>query len=372
MFIIVLTTSNSASGGVRQALYLADGLNKLGHKVYFVCPPRGETGPLIRKLGLPYVALPCRIFDVEKTLRSLMPANEPVILHGFHNKGVKLTAYLGTYWRILGLPVACLAHRGVTSRPGNPLPYLLPGIKAYLVNSQACADTLPLLWRKKRCHVVSNSIPQDRIIPLHSAHEMHSVLNIQGEYKIIGNICNDNPLKGAGQALKAFALSRSSIPPSKLVVIGITPQKWLPLCHELGIIDDVRLVPATDNVADYLQLMDLLVFPSQFIESQPNVIIEAISMGIPVIAGDVGGIRELLPVECLFCAKNEHEISDKLIQLMRDPDALRRLGEMNVTQKHKFLPSNRLALVMKYYECALNEIGVGTALESRKRHYLSD
>lgn len=362
MHVIVLTSSNSASGGARQALYLADGLNKQGHVVHFVSPAGGKTSSLIQEMNLHYVPLPKSIFETERTLRSLMPANEPVILHAFHNKGVKRAAYLGTYWRMLRLPVACIAHRGITSRPGNPSPYLLPGIRAYLVNSRACATTLPLLWRKSRCHVVNNSIPESRLIPLRAGQEVRRELGLPDGCAIIGNICNDNPLKGAGQAIKAFALSRASMPPSKLIVVGVTPQRWQPLCAELDVLDDVRLVPMTDHIADYMQLMDILVFPSMFVESQPNVIIEAMSLGIPVIAGDVGGIRELLPAECLFNPQNEHEISSKLIKLLTSPDLLRSLGEINAKQKYKFSTEHRLKTVLGYYRQALEEMGFAAPL----------
>ena len=357
MRVIVLTTSSSISGGARQALYLAEGLQDLGYPVYFVCPAEGEMGRLVKETtGLRHVALPPTLFATQKALRSLIPDNEPTIVHAFHNKGVKYAAYLGTYWRILGLPVACVAHRGVTSRPGNPLPYLLPGIRAYLVNSKACAETLPLLWRKGRCHVVNNSIPKNRIIPLRSRQEMLNELDIPADCRVIGNVCNDNPLKGAGQAIKAFALARRSLPPSRLVVVGVTPEKWQPLCEELGVADDVRLVPLTSHVADYMQLMDILVFPSQFIESQPNVILEGMSMGVPVIAGDIGGIRDLLPPLCLFDPKNEDAISAKLIELMCNPDVLQRLGKENAGQKDTFSLENRLNVVLRHYRQALSEI----------------
>lgn len=367
MRVIVLTSSKSISGGLRQALYLAEGFAKQGHVVYFVCPAGGASNALARQTGLNTVHLPPSIIQTEKTLRALMSVNEPTVLHAFHNKGVKLAAYLGTYWRILGLPIACVAHRGVTSRPGNPLPYLLPGIRKFLVNSQACADTLPLLWRKNCCHVVNNSIPENRLIPLRSKHEVLQVLKIPAGYNVIGNVCNNNPLKGAGQALRAFALARPTLPPSKLVLVGAKPEDWQPLCAELGIAEDVRLVAHTNHVADYMQLMDILIFPSQFIESQPNVVIEAMSMGVPVIAGDIGGINELLPAEFLFDPQNVLEISEKLSLLMRSPEALKRIGELNAQERDKFSVKKRIEVLNRYYLQALSEAPAPPEYRSKNR-----
>lgn len=356
MNVIVLTSSNAVSGGVRQALYLADGLNRQGHSVHFVCPPGGETEPLIKEMGLRHAALPSSLLEADKVLRALMPPKEPVVVHGFHNRGVKLVSYLCTYWRILGLPVAGVAHRGVTARPGNPLPYLLPGIRAYVVNSQACMDLLPLLWRRWRCHVVSNSIPENRLVPARSRQEVRNALGIPDNCRIIGNVSNDNPLKGAGQAIKAFALARPALLPVKLVVVGVSREKWLPLCNELGVADDVILVPRVNEVADFMQVMDILVFPSLFIESQPNVIMEGMSMGLPVIAGDIGGVRELLPPECLFDPKDERQVSACLVRLMKDPAAMRRLAEANFAQKYRFSTEYRLETVTRIYREVLREV----------------
>ncbi len=356
MRVIVLTSSLGHSGGFRQALYMAEGLAGEGLAVSFVCPPGADTGRLTEETTVSRHDLPATWLGAERALRALMPEGEPVIVHGFHNRGVKLAAYLGTYWRLLGLPVACVAHRGVTFRPRNPLPYLLPGIRAFLVNSQACADTLPLLWRRARCRVVSNAIPEDRITPVRSARDMRVGLGIPEDCRVIGNISNDNPQKGAGQALRAFALARSGLGPAVCVIVGVSAERWRPLCEELGIAGNVRLVPAVEHVADYLQLMDMLVFPSRFSESQPNVIMEAMSMGVPVIAGKVGGVGELLPEECLFDPRRPEEIGAALIRLMGDPAALRRMGEANAARKGEFSASHRLDCVLRCYQRILEEL----------------
>ena len=48
-----------------------------------------------------------------------------------------------------------------------------------------------------------------------------------------------------------------------------------------------------DDVARYMQISDLLVFPS-WSEGLPNVVVEAMAAGLPVVATNVGGIPEIL------------------------------------------------------------------------------
>ena len=356
MHIIVLTSAGSASGGARQAMYLASGLRDRRHTVHFVCPPKAEITKTALSMQLNVSALPQDLVTTQRHLRTLMPKNEPCIVHGFHNKGVKTVAYLGSLWRMVGLPVVCFANRGVTARPHNPLPYLLPGIRGFLVNSRACGDQLPLLWRKKRCHLVSNGIPAERLTPAKSADVMRRELSIPADHMVIGNICNNNPLKGAPAMLKAFARARASLSPATLVIVGVKPESWMPLCAELGITEQVRLVPPANNVANYLQIMTLLAFPSSFIESQPNVIMEGMSMGLPVIGSDIGGIRELLPEECLFDPSDTQSFSAKIVELACNPEARQRLAEDNLAQRPRFSMETRLDTVTELYAAAFKEL----------------
>lgn len=55
----------------------------------------------------------------------------------------------------------------------------------------------------------------------------------------------------------------------------------------------VRLAPWSDNVWGWLKAADLLVFPS-LTEGSPNVVLEAMASGCPVIASDEPACRELI------------------------------------------------------------------------------
>lgn len=354
MNIIILTSGGMATGGVRQALYLAQGMQAMEHKVHFACMP-GEQKELALKMGLNWVDLPKKMAEADKVLRGLMPENESTVVHGFHNKGVKMAAYLGTLWRLEGRPVVCAAHRGVSARPHNPLPYLLPGIRSYMVNSHYCARILPLLWRRGRCQVVNNSIPAERIQPLRTTEEMRRELNIPNDRLILGNIVSDKIEKGAASLLRAYAAARPRLPASTLVLVGCQPDKLLPLCKELGIEEHCRLIGRTSHVADYIQLMSLLVFNSTFIESQPNVILEAMCMGVPVIAGNIGGIPEMLPGDCLFNPYAMPEISAKIVEMINAPERRQMLSQIGAAQRPLYSMENRLYVVASRYRAILAE-----------------
>ncbi len=373
MNIILLTTAGNTSGGTRQALYLARGLMSAGHRLRFFTPPASALRPL--DPSIPWRDLPKGFFAAGKALEAEIRAMAenpehpgPVALHVFHNRGIKLAAFWGLIWFLRRLPVACCMHRGVIYRPRNPLPYLLPGIKAYIVNSRACAATLPLLWRKKRCHLVYNSIPPERLQTTLTREETLQALNLaegrtatEFARPIIGCVANDKPNKGVETLLRAFALGGFAHKyGADLVIVGVTEESFAPLCRSLGISSHVRLVPPTENVANYLQTFSLFVIPS-FSESQPNTLLEAMSLGIPALGSDVGGIPEALseagPTDgLLFRPGDIEEAAEKIEALLGNPARLAGLAAQNRAASALFSQEFRLQRISKIYNEILQEV----------------
>ncbi len=79
------------------------------------------------------------------------------------------------------------------------------------------------------------------------------------------------------------------------------------------------------NVYPYLKKSDLLINPSYF-EGFPNVVIEALSCGVPVICSKShGGIKEILKNEKygdLFENGNTEDLMNKIINFFKDPNKL--------------------------------------------------
>ncbi len=74
----------------------------------------------------------------------------------------------------------------------------------------------------------------------------------------------------------------------------------------------------TKNVGEYLKNADLYVSASR-VEGLPFNILEAIKAGLPIVASDVKGQRDLLPSECLY----ELNDIDGLISLIKSPPQIR-------------------------------------------------
>ena len=359
MNIILLTSSKSASGGTRQAVYLAEGLRAKGHTVTFFAPPHCELRE--KNPDLNWQDLPDNFWAAKKTIERHFLKHEPNIVHAFHNRGLKFAAYGGSLWRLAGLPVACAAHRGVIYKPNNPLPYILPGIERFIVNSKACADTLPLFWRKNKVSVVYNCIPEARITPQINPKNMREELDIAPDHKILLCVANNTKVKGVTWLLQAFAqIQQKNI---TLVLLGLDPPRWQEQCASLGIANNVRLLSPRNNVADYLNIADVFVLPS-LQESQPNVLLEAMCMGLPAVCTNVGGVPEILPNKELLCAPaNAQDLAARLELVLKDDSLRGKAAAANLAQSKMFSQDYRVARVEEIYRdlCASLQTDTGQA-----------
>lgn len=112
----------------------------------------------------------------------------------------------------------------------------------------------------------------------------------------VGNLL---PIKNPGLLLDAFARLDGS-PELVYVGDGELRQGLQRQAQTLGVADRVRLAGTQPpgQVVRHMQAADLLVVPSRD-EGLPNVIREAFACGLPVVATDVGGIREIVCGEWL-------------------------------------------------------------------------
>lgn len=103
--------------------------------------------------------------------------------------------------------------------------------------------------------------------------------------------------KGIAELLKAFASLVSRRPNLRLVYVGDGPggEQLRGMARDLALEDRVLLMGAcpSQKVAQWLASANVLALPS-YNEGCPNVVIEALNCGRPVIATDVGGIPELV------------------------------------------------------------------------------
>lgn len=75
-----------------------------------------------------------------------------------------------------------------------------------------------------------------------------------------------------------------------------------------------------ERLALYMSACDALVFPS-FLEGSPNVVKQAMACNLPVVATDVGDVRDVIGGTdgCRVCAATPEDFADALCDVLRSP-----------------------------------------------------
>jgi teichuronic acid biosynthesis glycosyltransferase TuaC len=162
---------------------------------------------------------------------------------------------------------------------------------AIVTVSQALKETLAALGvNPGKITVLRNGVDLERFGP-RDRTAIRARLGLQGPvWLTVGNLIE---LKGVDIAVEALA----RVPDNTLLIAGAGPEehKLRRLVERLGLVARVRFlgaVPQTE-LCSYYNAADALVLASSR-EGMPNVVLEAMACGTPVVATPVGGVPELI------------------------------------------------------------------------------
>jgi glycosyltransferase involved in cell wall biosynthesis len=99
---------------------------------------------------------------------------------------------------------------------------------------------------------------------------------------------------------------------------------------KLGLENEIVLPGWINEIESAYASLDALVIPSRYGDPAPNVCIEAMAAGIPVVATDGGGIPELVKNEetgFIVEKNNPSKIADRIISLINNTARRKRMGE---------------------------------------------
>ncbi len=139
--------------------------------------------------------------------------------------------------------------------------------------------------------VLRNGVDLRRFHPQGDRLQTRATLNLQGPvWLAVGHLVT---LKGVDITIRALA----DVPDATLMVAGDGPEKAAlqQLAGRLNVADRVRFLGpvAHDDLCRYYNAADAMVLASSR-EGMPNVVLESLACGTPVIATSVGGIPELI------------------------------------------------------------------------------
>jgi L-malate glycosyltransferase len=125
--------------------------------------------------------------------------------------------------------------------------------------------------------------------------QMRKSLGYQGADVVIGFSGRLDPIKNLDLILDIFQYSNPRDYPFRLLVVGDGPDRTRleGRCHSAGIASYVKFVGQRTHVCPYLQAMDVFLLTSVR-EQMPLTVLEAMAVGIPVIATRVGDLPYII------------------------------------------------------------------------------
>jgi L-malate glycosyltransferase len=144
------------------------------------------------------------------------------------------------------------------------------------------------------------------------------------------------PVKRYEDLLAAAALARKNIEGLHLVLLGEGPERERlgSLSRELGIGDIVQFPGWREDAARWIACADAFVLTSRS-EGLPMAALEAMALGIPVIATTVGDLPEMLQggeAGILVPVGAPQDVADAIVRLARDPLVAAQFGRAGRTR----------------------------------------
>ncbi len=146
-----------------------------------------------------------------------------------------------------------------------------------------------------RLHVMSNGVDLERF-DLQDVERARSRLGVDGQ-PVILTVGNLHEHKGHRLVIEAFALLQQRFANARLLVVGDGPDHRLlrASVERAGLQEHVRLAGAVPNaeLSSWYSAADVTVLASSR-EGWPNVLLESMACGTPVVASGVGGVPEIV------------------------------------------------------------------------------
>ncbi|MEI6039974.1 MAG: glycosyltransferase family 4 protein [Candidatus Berkelbacteria bacterium] len=335
--VLEIIGDSSLAGAPRHLLSILENLDTTKYKIACICPPgplAGEIRNLHRPIDIEVISMNSRsdfraIGKIRKTIKHLVP--DLIHVHGTRAGALGRMAAFG-----LGIPVIYTEHLWTRNfnLKNRALNYLhhVGGWFFDLFTTQNIAVSEAV-----KDFMIDNNISYaQKIRVIYNGIEPTKVkANIftKSDKEIwLGTVGTLIPLKGVQYLIAALPKVRKEFPEVRLEIIGDGPFKreLVGLTKKLKLQKFVKFAGFQADVEKSLAKLDIYVQPSTS-ESFGLAIVQAMSVGLPIVATRTGGIPELVVENrsgILVEPGQIKELSEAILKLLHDRGLAKKMGEM--------------------------------------------
>ena len=339
-------------------------------------------GPFVELLeaeGIEHIALEgsTRSFDLRAdllTVRSLWNILRTHDIDLLHTHNPKPGVFGRIVGRLAGVPAIVNTNHGVYASPEDSLlkksiVYPLEAVASRFSDYeliQSVEDyellTRTRITRPKRTTLLGNGIDLKQFDPSGFDEEdrraVRAELGLSTELPVVTIVARLVADKGIHEFIAANGLLGSS---HQFIVVGATePQKWDALSQkdiEAARSDGVRFLGRRQDVARILAVSNVFALPS-YREGFPRAAMEAAASGIPVVASDIRGCRQVVDdgeTGILVPSRDAEALADAIEQITTNPGLAYSMGTAARAKAiREFDETNVLEIVNYTHTLALN------------------
>ena len=351
MNLCLLVTQYEPAGAQKIAIGQANYLHRRGHRVMlcFFYDKTGQLPALQKKLPFPVINLEGKQ-EGQSRLENGLRAGRALwrLFWLLRQHQVNAIETLTHYSNVLGIPIAWLA--GVPARVAsqrNSLPDFPPWfhrLDSWLVNSRLVTKMVAVSaetrrfclevegMRPEKVVVIGNGIDPAGYAPPDNQHirRLQATFNLPPWANVITTIARLHPQKGHTFLIKAAPTILEEYPETIFLLVGDGPLRQALTCQikEAELTHAFRLVGWQEDITAILSLSDMLVLPSLY-EGMPNVVLEAMSGRVAVVATAVDGTSDVVAdgqTGLLLPPGNVPALANAIKQLLADPGRRRAMG----------------------------------------------
>ncbi|HEU5259858.1 MAG TPA: glycosyltransferase family 4 protein [Gemmatimonadales bacterium] len=324
--ILQLTHQGQGQGSTQSIFGLSRQLTCRGHRVLVGCRPGTVLASLVAGAGLPHIPLDfSRLGPLARELRETIAREHVDVVNTHGTRDRRALAWLR--WRGR-LPQALVVTRRTMPRT-SPLELLAIGFAADRTIAVSAAVARALRRRlhpAARLRVIPNGIDLARVDVEPTAAELAAALAALdgvGDRRVVVVVARRKDQHVLLQALPAVGV------PVLVALVGIEPDGRLTrLARGAPERHRVVFVPFTERPLAFYRLAALAALPSR-IEGLSHALLEAMALGVPVLASRAGGNPDLIrdgQTGVLVPPLDAGAWAASLERLLRDREGARRMA----------------------------------------------
>lgn len=309
-----------------------------------------QEGPLVaslRELGMSVrvvatSARPRAMLASGLELRRMLHLNKPDVIHANGLKAALVAAVAAFPRRV---PIVWVKHDfgwdGWLTRLAGTVATSIIGV------SRSVTRTFGRRLRRK-VRIVYNGLPSLEVDVHHARARLRKLVQVPEDGAVVSLVGRMNPVKGHHELIAMAPSIRRRVPGVHFALIGGEDEtaaahvEYVKTLINETDLENVTLVGHRDDVHELMAGSDVTVMPSVpderglVPEAFPFVALEAMALGTPLVAYDVGGISEAVG-DCgrLVSLGEQEAFADAVVELLSDPDAragLSRCGRARVQE----------------------------------------